>query len=489
MLIATQAIDMRVAIIKNQELDYCREAPFHPQEKYPEYPFDGVCGSNPCYREIRNLLYRLGLDRDGFGTRAWNPMGDLIKPGDSVFIKPNFVSHFNPADSLECMITQGSVIRAALDYVYIALKGKGSITIGDAPSIEADFDRIKALTGLDKIADYYGDKGIKPEVIDLRLEKGQTRMGKLMAEPLKGDPKGYSVIDLKKDSALMGIIGDYHRFRANNYNRDYMLEHHGMEKNEYCIANSVLSADVIVNLPKLKTHCRTGITCSLKNMVGINGYKSWLPHHRSGPPASGGDEYENKDFRKGLIVKLYDEISAAREKYRIIPMSALALSLNYSKFIVPFRDNLYGGSWHGNDTIPRTISDLNRIVFYADKGGALKEAPQRRMFIVVDGIIGGEKEGPQAPSMKKCGVLVAGYNPVDVDIVCSRIMGFDYEKMATFRHSMNGNKYKVFSGRLEDIEVVPGPCRDIDGVYAEYNCHFTPPKGWAGHIEYEKARP
>ena len=477
---------MKVAITKNPDLDYCRDAPFHPQEKYPEYPFNDIGGNNPCYGEVRGLLYRLGLDKDNFGKSSWNPLGELIKPGDSVFIKPNFVSHFNPADSLECMITQGAVIRAALDYVYIALKGKGKIAIGDAPSIEADFDKITELTGLGKIAKYYGDQSIRPEVMDLRREKGQTHMGKLRVEPLKGDPLGYRVVDLKKDSALMDIIGDSGRFRANNYNRDYMLEHHGAEKNEYCIAGSVLDADVVINLPKLKTHCRTGITCALKNMVGINGYKSWLPHHRSGPPAAGGDEYENQDFRKDLIVKLYDEISSSTDMYRIMPMNTLARSLSLSKYIVPFKDNLYGGSWHGNDTIPRTISDLNRIVFYADKNGELKDTPQRKMLIIVDGIIGGEKEGPQAPSAKRSGILVAGYNPVDVDIVCSRIMGFDYTKMTTFEHAMGGKRYRVFSGRPEDIEVEAAGCHDIDGVFKAYNSHFTPPRGWMGHIEHEK---
>lgn len=480
---------MKVAIVKNPEMDYCRDAPFHPQERYPEYPFGDTGERNPCYGEVRNVLHRLGMDKENFGRDTWNPLGDIIRPGDNVFIKPNFVSHFNPVDTIECMITQGSVIRAVLDYVYIALDGRGTVGIGDAPSIEADFGTIARLTGLDRIAEYYADKRIRPDVMDLRKEQGQSPGGKLMPKPLAGDPRGYSVVNLGADSALVEIIGGYKKFRANNYDKKYMMEHHNEEKNEYYIANSVLNADVVINVPKLKTHCRSGITCALKNLVGINGYKSWLPHHRSGSPADGGDEYQHKDLRKDVIVGLNDGISTTDSQLKVMPMRALSQFLYYSKFIVPFRDDLYGGSWHGNDTIPRTISDLNRIIFYADRNGKLRDTIQRKMLILVDGIIGGEKEGPQTPAAIHSGVLLAGYNPVEIDLACSRLMGFDYRKMTTFRYAMSGGKYQIFSGRPEDIQILSDRCASFDGVYDAYNCNFAPPRGWKGFIEYEKEKP
>ena len=34
--------------------------------------------------------------------------------------------------------------------------------------------------------------------------------------------------------------------------------------NEYCISNTILDADVIINIPKLKTHKKAGITVCLK---------------------------------------------------------------------------------------------------------------------------------------------------------------------------------------------------------------------------------
>src|SRR5690606_2650770 len=48
---------------------------------------------------------------------------------------------------------------------------------------------------------------------------------------------------------------------------------------------------LVINLPKLKTHKKTGVTLSLKNLVGINGDKNWLPHHSLGSVGEGGDEF------------------------------------------------------------------------------------------------------------------------------------------------------------------------------------------------------
>ena len=62
-------------------------------------------------------------------------------------------------------------------------------------------------------------------------------------------------------------------------------------RNEYLLSATVLSADLVVNLPKLKTHKKTGVSLALKNLVGINGDKNWLPHHCAGSVAQGGDEF------------------------------------------------------------------------------------------------------------------------------------------------------------------------------------------------------
>ena len=58
---------------------YPAAAPFHPDESYPEYGSRPTSGtSNPVYRAVRDLLYRLGYDRARFGSPLWNPLGHLI---------------------------------------------------------------------------------------------------------------------------------------------------------------------------------------------------------------------------------------------------------------------------------------------------------------------------------------------------------------------------------------------------------------------------
>ena len=456
---------------------------------YPEYPFQDTCPDNSCYPEVRNVLHQLGLDREHYGSPSWNPLGEVIRPGDRVFIKPNLVSHRNPVGSVEAIITQGSVIRAVLDYAFIALSGKGSIAIGDAPFFDTDFDEVIRLTGLGEVVSYYREAaGMDIGLHDLRNERGQVRLGALRKKPLSGDPLGYTAVDLKGDSAHQEIIGQCDRFRLGYYDRHDIAKHHNPEKNEYPIANSILHADVVINIPKLKTHGKAGLTCALKNLIGINVYKGWLPHHRAGSAEIGGDDYEHSDLRQDLMCRLKDEIPTRKSIISMIPLRAACGVLFYSKYIAPFRADGPGGSWRGNDTIPRTISDLNRILFYADKNGTMQMMPQRRTFVLVDALTAGEREGPMRNSVKKCGMLVAGHNPVAVDLTCSMIMGFDHSRIPTFKYILRDGKYPIFYGTPDDIQILAQGCKHIRDVPDQYNCHFVPADGWGNYIEYQVAK-
>jgi uncharacterized protein (DUF362 family) len=478
---------MAVAIIKDENVDYCTYAPFHPPVKYPEYPFEGICATNHCYSMLREVFHRLGMDEKNFGKEKWDPLGDVIRPGDHVLIKPNFVLHYNKVGGILPLVTHGSIIRGVLDYVYIALKGKGNISIGDAPYLNADFDQITRLTGMDKVLEYYQDNSdIRLSYFDIRQYRGDfNNVGGIKRAALKGDPLGYTVVDLKDDSDHYGIIGDSEKFRNNYHKKSEIARHHNMDRNEYYISNSVLKADVLINLPKLKTHGKAGMTCAQKNLVGINGVKDWLPHHRAGSAMEGGDDYLQSELRKDMLSKLIDRQADTDNLLYAMSCRAAFLTLQLSKRIIPLKEDISGGSWYGNDTIPRTIADLNKIAFYADKNGELEARPQRKMFIVVDSIIAGEKDGPTTPEPKKCGVLVAGYNPVEIDLVCSRIMGFDYRKIPTFKYTMNSRKYKLFGGDPSEIRIFSDVCDSFNKIYDTYNCCLVPPKGWVGHIEYE----
>jgi hypothetical protein len=67
-----------------------------------------------------------------------------------------------------------------------------------------------------------------------------------------------------------------------------------------------LEADVIINLPKPKTHKKTGLTGAIKNLVGLVGDKELLPHHRNGGATDGGDCYPGRSFRLRLAELMLD---------------------------------------------------------------------------------------------------------------------------------------------------------------------------------------
>jgi uncharacterized protein (DUF362 family) len=68
-------------------------------------------------------------------------------------------------------------------------------------------------------------------------------------------------------------------------NRDEQVQVHAPEAYvmpDFCIARAAWEADVIVDLPVVKTHVRTGITCGLKNMKGVLPGEEKKRTHRMG---------------------------------------------------------------------------------------------------------------------------------------------------------------------------------------------------------------
>ena len=163
--------------------------------------------------------------------------------------------------------------------------------------------------------------------------------------------------------------------------------------------------------------------------------------------------------------------------------STARLLTHATKYVLPHRDDYYEGSWYGNDTIPRTIVDLNKIIKFADKNGILQLIPQRQNLTIVDAIIAGEKEGPLEPSPKPCGTLIAGENPVAVDLVCSQIMGFDYSRIPTLIHATHAHTHTMLTKAIEEVTIQADDIIPLHEVYAAYGVDFTPTLGWEGHIE------
>src|SRR4051812_30183475 len=91
----------RVGVVTTRELTYPSQDGFSPDSAYPEYPFGAseLSAKNHVYELVRALLRDLGCDKERFGTREWNPLGEWIKRGQRVFILPNFVMHRRNGES------------------------------------------------------------------------------------------------------------------------------------------------------------------------------------------------------------------------------------------------------------------------------------------------------------------------------------------------------------------------------------------------------
>jgi uncharacterized protein (DUF362 family) len=477
---------------------YPETPPYHPQTNYPEYEL-GITGAepNPAYEGVRACLIKLGLDTSHLGTPQWNPLREVIQPGDQVVIKPNFVvSRHVHGGNLFAIITHPSVLRAVIDYVYKALGSDGEVVIADAPQMDCNLQELLNATQLSTIQELYWEHYRFPiNVLDLRefwlesdLEEEIASVEKRF--PLAGDPRGSVLVNLGEKSAFSNRH-HLHRIYGADYNRRETIAHHHGDVHEYAISRSVLNADVLISVPKMKVHKKVGVTLNTKGLVGISTNKNLLVHYTLGTPDQGGDQFPAQTLsrREKLIVQsqryLYDVLLARQDP--ALESVYNSIVKGYRRLVKPWfggvsaeKRLLDGGNWHGNDSAWRMAVDLLRIATLADKDGLLKETPQRKIFSVVDGIIGGENNGPLVPEAKAAGVILAGFNPLAVDIVGTRLMGFDWKKLAWAKRLLEDG----FGVPPEDIQILS---ENADFLLALNSkdplLDFMPHPGWNGFIE------
>lgn len=487
---------IRAALARTEPSYAGLQAPWPPGEAWPElrqlYGDALHTGPpNPVYRAVRAALHALGLDDLHFDTPDWNPLGDLAPRGASIVLKPNFIRHWNPREgqAVDCVITHGAVLRAAADYAFIAAGPEGRVTVAEAPQMDCDWDRIREITGLDAIVAELAAAGHGLELIDLRRESSRFEDGVVVSRtPLPGDPRGYRVVELGERSFFEGSGLDPERMRGADYDPGPTAEHHREGRNDYLLSETVLSADLVVNLPKIKTHKKTGVTLSQKNLVGINGDKNWLPHHCVGSAHEGGDEFPEHRLVDRLRSRATEWARPWLQRGRGVRLFRLARRAERAS---RGDDFIRAGNWYGNRTTWRMCLDLNRAFLYSDAKGQHLDAPRpvRKALHLLDGVVAGEDEGPLAPSARPLGVVVASTDPVAADLVAVRLMGFDEEQLPILREAMHERECPVTAVRgIDDVEVLeidarggsPSP-RRLAEIRSPHP--FVAHPGWRGRIE------
>jgi uncharacterized protein (DUF362 family) len=413
----------------------------------------------------------------------------FVRPGDRVILKPNWVKEhderFPGPDRWEHMVTHPAVIEAVARWTAQRLGNGGSITICDAPQTDSSFARIREYCGLDRILQRCQEAFPKVNfsLLDLRQEEWHAIDGVTVRRiNLPGDPLGSTRVALDDASEFIGFHG-LGRLYGASYDLEETNQHHTGSRHDYLLCRTAMEADLFINLPKLKTHKKVGLTCALKNLVGINANKNWLPHHTEGTPEQGGDQFPATTVKTRLE---HSWMGTAKRFLKHRPA--------LGRLFVPFKKAgrlffgdtqkvVRSGNWHGNDTCWRMVLDLNKCLFFFDGSGQPRKEPLRYLAIV-DGIVAGDGNGPMAPDPKPCGVILAGTHPVAVDCVAATLMGFGWRKLPLLEQSFHLRPPDLTPFSPDAIRICSNRaawCGPVDAVTDPFR--FRPHFGWVGAIE------
>jgi len=421
----------------------------------PAYPKPPYGDDTPLKRALARLFVTWGLDSE-------NPFERWLSPGGSALIKPNWVRDYNPlGHDLDSLISHASVMKYLIDFLVRALEGKGTIVIADAPLQNCDFPNLQKRSGFEQMIERARSEhsGIEFIVEDWRLtvfhqqnwlSSWKTRKIQDTLDDGKREIDRYRLVDLGTESFLEEISDHSDLFRVTNYPHSVLKEHHRPGKHEYLVARRLSEVDFVINLPKMKTHIKAGVTGALKNLVGINGHKEFLPHHIKGPYFKGGDNYCMPNLFRESYEGYYDDFWEKQGNGGFHPLKRKALSFRLSALWrlsrVFGQERISAGSWSGNDTVWRTALDLNHVMHFS-------EWSPKHIINIVDGVVAGEGDGPLAPSPKPVGMLVGGENPAYVDAALAKMMGYNVARIPIVYHAIYNRKSRLAGPLLDQWHV------------------------------------
>lgn len=412
-------------------------------------------------------------------------------PGRLVVVKPNWIqeSHEYQPDVWEPVITHPRLLLAIVETLATYMDGRGTICICDVPHTYADFSAITArgglLTGMEALRRRW--PSLRIDLLDLRREMWLRKEGVVVERrPKPHDPRGYVRLDLGRDSLFHGHKGEGCYYGA-DYDSMVVNRHHRGTVQEYLLAGSPMACDLFVNVPKLKTHKKTGITCALKNLVGITGDKNWLPHHTEGIPECGGDEFPAPSFGRRIESCLKRAGQRAALAVPGLGTWAYRKARRAGKLVLGDSDTVIrNGNWSGNDTCWRMALDLNRCLLYGNRDGSWREDGARKRYLaIVDGILGGEGNGPLCPEPVRAGILASGTNPAVLDAVAARLMGFSLEDLPIVTQAFEAHRWPIADCRIEDITIYDGR---VGGSVGLHDLAPAIPGGFKPHFGWDLLR-
>jgi uncharacterized protein (DUF362 family) len=390
-----------------------------------------------------------------------------------ILLKPNWVLQPTISHHKYSLVTNENLILAVIGHILSNYKPE-SISIGDAPIQDCNWDQLFSFefqSALDRLSKQHN---LPISIKDYRRTRWQHSNNKVFYNCRPVDD--FVIYDLGSSSMLEPITGDDTEFRVNNYNPAIMKEAHGKGFHKYCIIKDFFSNDVVITIPKIKTHCKTGITGAMKILVGLNGDKDFLPHHRKGSSKSKGDCYRDNNIFIKAAETLSDQANKNRDNllYQFYNIPGVILR----QFTFNKKNNNLWGAWYGNDTAWRMVFDLNRIALYGDISGKIHERPQREIFNLSDAIVAGQGNGPLRPEPLPLGTLSFSNNSILTDLVFSILFGFDYKKIPLIAESLEYFNPAESKIRLNDRNIC------LEDLWP-HSVKAKPAPGWRNHIEFK----
>ncbi|MGO9342593.1 MAG: DUF362 domain-containing protein [Acidimicrobiales bacterium] len=468
----------RVAVVSN------------PGASYPGVTNGFAAGSRDGNGSLIDDMVEKALRLAGSSDRPRDALlGDWIPPGSRVFVLPNLVMHRRTergetTSRFLAKCTNASVVRPLLRYIVEAAGDWRLVGLGSAPLQACDYGAAVREAGfMPTSSESSSDPmaGIQPT--DLRgIVTVWSKYGSLRERHSKEVPT------VQVDLGALSLLDElYSRngsvdFRVGDYAPDETMSFHSEGRHVYTIHRDILESDVIVSVPKLKTHEKVGITCALKGTIGTVTRKECLAHYRHDSQRGRGDELPQGNPLRSLASEISDRSFASPDT----PLGNAMRVVGKGTFRLARlgHHGIMGGGWSGNDTAWRMALDVARILRFARPDGKIANSPQRSHLVLVDGIVGGEGEGPLSPSPVPAGVLVFSDDPVAADVTCARLMGYDPGRIPLLMHAMNPSMPLPL--RSWDTCVVQWDedrFTDLDSIPSVLGRPFRPPKGWIGSIE------
>jgi len=387
-----------------------------------------------------------------------------------ILLKPNWVLHNRKEDDEMCLRTNDSFVLAALEVILEQQPAR--IVIGDAPIQGCNWNKMLSKEFYSAVDELSIRNAIPIEVKDFRRVTFNPRQNNPITE--RNPLSNYIIFDLGKDSYLESISSTKNIFRVTDYNPDRLAESHTIGMHKYCITKELFEADLVISMPKIKTHQKAGITGALKNIVGLNGDKDYLPHHRIGGLGFGGDCYPGKNYLRLWAEYALDKANRNQGNfyYRLWYYTAAILW----KLTLPKKVHDMTAAWYGNDTVWRMVMDLNKIAIFGKKDGTLSKNPQRVLYSLCDGIVGGQGAGPLNPEPLPLGVICFTNNSSMNDICMATMMGFDIQKISLLRTAYQNVQQQHIDLTLNGVKInLP----DLSSL----SIQTLPPPGWVDYLK------